>query len=232
MSKRPFLVVYPGESRNSFGQAVGHIYVDDGPERFDVAGGPATARPIADIGGHTATRTPAGRYVLDHAERHTTLGWPKSVLPWGARLREVHEVVQYEVGGRWIDASGPSGTVTRAYLIFSAKSRQPMSPLVASRHARQMFYDDDGNLAARWEGNDFGKWSWNLKLGRHRTVFFIHTTPLDEAMGSGDLELRQSHGCLHIKPKDRDIMVLKGYLREGTTVIVKRYEDRWQPSAR
>lgn len=141
MKKPPFLVVYPGETKNRFGQVVGHIYVNDGPERFDVAGGPPTTRPIPDLGGHTATRTPPGRYTLDHFERHTTQGWPMSVVPWGARLRDVSDIVQYEVDGRWIDASGVNGTVTHSWLIYSSKSRQPMSPLVASRHARQMFYD-------------------------------------------------------------------------------------------
>lgn len=214
-------------TKNRFGDVVGHIYVDDGPERFDVAGGPTL--PIRDRGGHTATPTPAGQYVLDRAERHTTQSWPGSVVPWGARLREVQEIVQYEVNGRWLDASGVNGRVTAAHLIYATKSRRPMSPLVASRIARQMFYDRNGKLMSRWEGNDFGKWSWNLKLGRHRTAFFIHTTPEDEAAGASDFDLRASHGCLHIRPRDRDTMVLKGYLREGTTVIVKRYEDQWRP---
>jgi hypothetical protein len=218
--------VYPGESQNRFGQVVGHIYVNDGAEAFDVAGGPPTSRP--DVGGHTATRTPAGRYSLDRAEHHTTQGWPKSVVPWGAQLREEREIVQYNINGRWLDASGPKGSVTRAFLMFSAKSRQPMSPLVASRFARQIFYDTNGVLMSVWQGNDFGKWSWNLKMGRHRTVFFIHTTPQDEAAVSSDFDLLQSHGCLHIRPRDRDTMVAKGYLQEGITVIVKRYEDRWR----
>ncbi len=231
--KKPFLVVYPGESKNRFGQVVGHLYVNDGPERFDVAGGPPARRPIGDLGGHTATRTPAGRYRLGRAEHHTTQGWPNSVVPWGAALREVAEIVQYQMDGRWIDASGVKGRVTQAFLLFAAKSGQPMSVLVASRHARQIFYDPYGKLMSRWQRNDFGKWSWNLVLHGHRTVFFLHTTPADEAAGASDFDLVQSHGCLHIRPADRDTMVRKGYLREGTTVIVKSYEDRWsQPLAR
>lgn len=227
---RPFLVVYPGESTNRLGQAVGHLYVNDGPERFDVAGGPPTLRPIVDAGGHTATRTPPGRYTLGPAEHHTTQGWPKSVVPWGAALREVNEIVQYQVSGRWIDASGVNGNVTQAILMFAAKSKRPMPVLVASRHARQMFYDQQsGKLKLQWRENDFGKWSWNLRLRGHRTVFFVHTTPVDEAAGASDFELVESHGCLHIRPKDRDTMVGKGYLRESTTLIVKTYEDRWSP---
>lgn len=228
---KPFLVIYPGDGKNRFGQVTGHVHVNDGPEVFDVAGGPPTLRPIVDLGGHTATRTPPGRYVLDRPEHHTTNGWPNSVVPWGAALREVATVVQYESNGRWVDASGPNGKVTHALMTFATKSRQPISPLVASRRARQMFYDRNGNLMRLWESNDFGKWSWNLRSGRQRTVFFIHTTPEDEWAGDSDLDLVQSHGCLHIRPKDRDAMMRKGYLREGTVVIVKRYEDRWRPES-
>jgi hypothetical protein len=55
--------------------------------------------------------------------------------------------------------------------------------------------------------------------------FFIHTTPKDEA-ASQPLDLQQSHGCLHIRPKERDTMIEKGYLTEGVRVVVKRYEER------
>jgi hypothetical protein len=222
-------VVYPGESRNRLGQVVGHIYVNDGPERFDVAGGPPTSRPIADEGGHKATRTPAGQYVLDRAEHHTTFNWPNSVVPWGARIREVDLVVQYQLDGKWVDASGPKGRVTRAFLLFYTRSRTPISEGTASRYARQLFYDDSGKLMTRWLRNDFGNWSWNLRRGVLRTVFYLHTTPDDEATPDPIVDLIQSHGCLHIKPRDRNVMMSKGYLKEGTVVIVKPYEDRWRP---
>ena len=32
-----------------------------------------------------------------------------------------------------------------------------------------------------WTKNDFGGWSWNLKKNGHRTPYYIHTTPDDEA---------------------------------------------------
>jgi hypothetical protein len=228
-ASKVILCVYPGESRNGLGQLVGHIYVNDGPERFDVAGGPPTSSPIVDMGGHTATRTPPGRYVLDQAEHHTTQGWPNSVVPWGARLREVAEIVQFELNGRWVDASGPKGRVTSALLIYFIKSKRPISPGSASRRARQMFYDDAGVPMTRWSRNDFGNWSWNMKQNGRRTAFFIHTTPQDEAAGNKSFELQQSHGCLHIRPKDRDSMVRKGYLAAGISVVVKPYTERWRP---
>jgi hypothetical protein len=173
---------------------------------------------------------PAGRYVLDRAEHHTSGGWPNSVVPWGARIREVDGIVQFELGSRWEAASGTSGKVTLAYVRFFQRSGRPVTPVIASRHARQMFYDSKtGQLVPRWLQNDFGKWSWNLKQNGVRTVFFIHTTPEDEAAGDSPFDLQQSHGCLHIRPKDRDVMVARRYLAEGVEVIVKRYDERLPP---
>jgi hypothetical protein len=225
---RRSLVIYPGERINGSGYVVGHIYVNDGIEKYEVAGGPATQRPIPDAGGHTATKTPPGRYTLDKPEHHTTVGWPNSVVPWGAKIREVNDVVQFELGGRWVDASGPKGKVTDAAILFAHNSKRPVSRAVASRYARQIFYTVDGKLVSQWFQNDFGPLAWNLTQNGKRTVYFIHTTR-DEAAGASPFDLEQSHGCLHIRPKDRDRMIDKGYLAQGVTVIVKKYEDRWLP---
>jgi hypothetical protein len=107
-----------GESVNGSGKVVGHIDVDDGDEKFEVAGGPPTKKTIPDNGGHTAARTPPGHYVLGKAEHHTTKGWPNSVVPWGATIREINEIVQFNLGEEWVDASGPSGRVTLAFIRF------------------------------------------------------------------------------------------------------------------
>ena len=115
------LVIYPGERVNGSGFVVGHIYVNDGIESYDVAGGPATKRPISDLGGHTAERTPPGTYVLDKPEHHTTTSWPNSVVPWGAKIREVDEVVQFEFGGRFLGRSCPEFCVT-GFLVSEGQS--------------------------------------------------------------------------------------------------------------
>ena len=82
-----------------------------------------------------------------------------------------------------------------------------------------------------WVYNDFGKWSWNLKRSGRRTVYFIHTTPDAEfaAANNTRYELEQSHGCVHIKPEDRDEMVSRGYLQAGTEVEVMPYGTMGPP---
>lgn len=221
------LVIYPAEHKNAKGVTVGHIYVNDGDESFEVAGGRSGSSTI-EPGGHRAGITPPGRYVLDHAEQHTTRNWPGSVVPWGAKLRERNDVVEYQVGNNWRAASGPQGAVTTALVLWHHRSGKHVTIDVAGRQARQMFYDEDGKLTAEWLQNDFGKWSWNMKRNGVRTAYYIHTTPDDEEATrlKKPFELAYSHGCLHIRPRERDEMMRKRYLAADVPVEVKRYDER------
>jgi hypothetical protein len=93
-----------------------------------------------------------------------------------------------------------------------------------------MFYDQDGKLMTEWLQNDFGKWSWNMRRNGVRTAYYIHTVPDDEEATRLSLpfELSYSHGCLHIRPQERDEMMRKHYLAAGVEVEVKRYDERRQ----
>jgi hypothetical protein len=79
-------------------------------------------------------------------------------------------------------------------------------------------------IPEKWNLNDFGKLAFLLK----GTSAFIHTTPETEAMQSNKLPelLTMSHGCIHIKPSDRDVMVSQGYLQAGVRIIVRPYRAR------
>lgn len=93
-----------------------------------------------------------------------------------------------------------------------------------------MFFKLHG-LVRSWTYNDFGKWSWNLKRNGRRTAFFVHTTPDAElaVLNNVRYELEQSHGCVHIKPADRDEMMNHRYLKAGTVVEVMPYGTTGPP---
>lgn len=222
------LVIFPGERVNEQHTTVGHIYVYvEGrlARSYDVAGGPPPGSGGKDAaGGHSRGPTPAGHYVLSSKEHHTTLNWPSSVVPWGAQIRERDGIVEYRSGGSWVAASGSRGRVTQAIVLWYRQSGRSLPTAVAARMAREMFYDKEGNLKDVWKENDFGQWSWNLVREGRRTPFYIHTTPEDEARPKeASFELQQSHGCLHIRPRDRDDMTAKNYLRTGVQVEVMSY---------
>jgi hypothetical protein len=152
------------------------------------------------------------------------------VVPWGAAIRDNGGIIEYQVGSTWKAASGRFGSVTNAILRFSARSHRRLGLLRADELARAMFFSGT-TLITRWNKNDFGKWSWNLKRDGHRTPYFIHTTPGDEAATAAAtaFEMEQSHGCVHIRPRDRDEMMAAGALREGVEVRVMPYGDVGPP---
>jgi len=236
------LVIYPYENRTYLVPAgngyvkvyAGALYVVNGSqEMISIVAGPTPENTFADRGGHSADSTPAGHYVLDKTETHTTMNWPSSVVPWGAPVREQNGIIQYKIGSQWRDATGPRGTVTQSLRMFIAKTPDMHpTPQEMEQMMRNMFIDrKTGTLATTYQSNDFGKLSWNLKHKGRRTAYYIHTTPVDEyATANGqNVMLMQSHGCIHIRPADRDLLMKKGYLREGIAVEIKKYGEVGPP---
>lgn len=238
------LIIYPYDQKqpyktyNSAGQQeevfAGSLWVMNGNhEVVDIVAGPPPDRQKSDRGGHYAESTAAGIYVLDKGEAHTSAGWPASVVPWGAEIREQNGIIQYRIGNQWRDATGPRGTVTQASRLFFARTpNAKVSPQEIESSARSLFIDPrTGKLSPTYKNNDFGVISWNMKLNGKRTALYIHTTPANEwstANGS-NVVLGQSHGCIHIRPVDRDMLMKKGYLKEGTIVEVKKYGEAGPP---
>jgi hypothetical protein len=227
------LVVYPGETTRPDGTTIGSIYVVGGEgEKYPMAGGPPPGKGRRDRGGHTAGQTPAGDYVLDHAEHHTTKRWPASVIPWGAALREEDGEVQYEVNGRWITATGRHGTVAEATRDFLNRDGRKATDTDLDAAIRQeiLFTGPGGTLPSTYAMNDFGNLSWNMKKKGQRTAYYVHTTALNEAQEASSqvgaivpVVLDQSHGCIHITPADRIDMVTNRYLKAGRKMTVKKY---------
>jgi hypothetical protein len=61
----------------------------------------------------------------------------------------------------------------------------------------------------------------------HNQMF--HTTPENEFQTAHGLPvlLASSHGCIHLKPKDIDEMISKGYLKTGN--VVYSYDYGFKP---
>lgn len=156
-------------------------------------------------------------------------------------------------GHTWRLATGATGCVTLSWMAFEGRTRagvaadwnklhaldpgfvpQVPAPLTTddiasiNTQSRQFFYAG-GVLAPTYVKSDFGKWAWNLQTqsahGLSRTGMFVHTTPSDEASTAAGLpfQLTDSHGCIHIRPVDRDRMMLAGYLQKGVNFVVKKY---------
>lgn len=252
-TKRVKLVLYPGEEvktealdalghlRHLKEEAYtvhGHIYVVGGRgESYEAVGGFPPGKGHKDEGGHYAGSTPVGLYTLGQQEHHTTLSWPLSVIPWGAKLQIADDgEVEFFAEGRWKKATGPHGEWTKAQIRWNQRDGKPAKVTQEQKAGfMSLVVNDKGDLITKeWIFNDFGKWSWNLMRGGKRSPFYIHTTPGDEQYRTGlkpyyPLLLGQSHGCVHLDPKDRDEMMTKGYLRPGIQVRVMSYGQKGPP---
>jgi hypothetical protein len=236
------LIFYPNERQficknpEHDGETVllGHIYVLGGErEVYEACGGPAT---VSYEPGHRSGPTPKGKYRLGPRHHHVTNNWSTSSIAFGAPLRQV--AVEYEYQdekGKWHLASGPDAKFTKLALEEKARERKE-DHLPFTHEQRQQFIRDlhklfrwkNGTPMDKWWHNDFGEWAWNLP----GTDCYIHTTPRDEVachIDKMNIQLENSHGCIHLHPKDRDDMIRKGYLRQGGYFEVKGYNEKGPP---
>ena len=231
----PKLVLFPGETLIDDRHAEGRIYiVGGGSESYVARGGPPTRYPDR---GHWAVPTPAGTYRLGPQHHHVTNSWPMSCIPWDANLRVgSDQEIEFETGGIWLRATGSYGRFTKLWLAESAKRLgRPLTmseKVQVNQACRRLFYDTGGTLMASWTKNDFGKWAWNLFRGGAKTVYYVHTTPDDElatVTPGATVSLDNSHGCVHLRPADRDEMMTKGYLKKGRIFEVRPYGVKGPP---
>jgi hypothetical protein len=178
--------------------------------RFFARGGPPPSKRGRDpyAPGHFIAPTPAGRYKLGPGIPAIAPSWAFSQLAWGTPMREVDtpggKDVQYKSGRRW------RSTV-------KLKTPLPRDAILAAEEA----VGRARAIPAKWDLNDFGKLAFQVR-GTHS---FIHTTPeSEEHYRTGRPEtLTFSHGCIHVKPSDRVIMMARGYLQGGVKLIVRKY---------
>lgn len=233
------LVYFPGE-RDVGSTVLGTIYVIGGKgEAIPAAGGPRVGYTNPADGGHTAEPTPAGHYTLGPRKHVVTSSWWNSSIPWGAKLRlNARGDVEYqddEGNGKWVQATGANGVLTKALFRYKThmKEKTDLRKVDAELRAA-MINPATGDLAVTtWEENDFGRWGWQLIRHGVGTAYFLHTTPLNEQAYKADpsaiADLANSHGCIHIDPRDRDDFIKKGYLNAGTEFEVRPYNESGPP---
>jgi hypothetical protein len=240
---RPRLVFFPGDKISREPQVdepkgfwLGTIYVVVGKQavvHFTACGGPRQGSPDR---GHTAGPTPAGQYTLGPRHHHVTKNWPNSCIPWGATIRRAeNEEVEFDDGSGWKPATGdgaPMNKALRRSRILSGETVNATSIRLEAREAFDINPDNPtGRLVSVWERNDFGKWAFNLRRQGQGTPYYIHTTPEDEYATAHNhaFSLAQSHGCIHIRPNDRDRMMGEGYLAAGIRLDVRGYAEQGPP---
>ena len=190
------------------------------PRRVDYGSGSMPANP-----------TSPGDFVIDKVEAYRTPTWGFSRIKWGTSLQDKpdpngiksRDDVWYKTqSGKWAslknDYNIERTTIIDAYYDLYGFRKVP----------EKWVFNDFGPVAIRWyEDKNRNK---KLDSGERLSGEMIHTTPEDEAASSQNLPviLQPSHGCIHIKPNDRDVLLKTGAFKSGTRLKIYKYHEVFQ----
>lgn len=188
-------------------------------DSFEAVGGPAT--PGMGDDNYPTGPTDKGKFVIARCGKHSSNRYPIwSKVEWGTPLKEDAGILYVKVKDVWKKLSD-----------FTPATKEQILDRHDELYGRRIIPD-------KWVFNDFGHMTCyyfkdvnnNKRRDRNEKVHgeFIHTTPNNEAQTSRSeaVILFESHGCIHVKPKDIDRMIKKSYLKKGNQIIVHGYSDK------
>lgn len=167
-----------------------------------------------------------GEYRIGRSEAYRTPSWGWSVLKWGTPLQDKGEKlddVWYRTsGGRW-------ASIAKDYKISRRDIMRFNADLYSSFEVPKTWvFNDFGPLAIRWfkDLNNNGIMDGKEALSGQ----MFHTTQVNEAQAANGMKVRlvPSHGCIHLKPADRDRLIGMGVFRPGTKFIVHSYGEMYE----
>jgi len=188
--------------------------------RFEAWGGPATVVAAPNM---AEEPTWPGTYVIHSAQTYTTPTWGYSKIKWGTPLmdrKDINDIYYQLPNKKW-------GSVARDIRI----SRDEIIKLYFSYYKKAIVppkwvFNDFGPIAVRW----FKDLNNNKILDKTERLSgqMFHTTPQNEAESSlGEkVNLMPSHGCIHLKPSDRDKLIGLGAFKPKTIFIVHSYHEK------
>lgn len=188
--------------------------------KFEAWGGPST---VGNDPRMPEEPTWPGRYVIHRSTTYSTPTWPMSKIKWGTPLSDKpdkNDVFYKLPSGKW-------GSVTKDIGV----SRTEVIDLYGKLYGRRMIpktwvFNDFGPTAIRWFKDNNGN---NTLDGSERlSGQMFHTTPVDEAASARGLpvSLASSHGCIHLRPKDRNSLLVLGVFKPKTPFVVHQYHER------
>ena len=200
--------------------------------RAEAWGGPPTREPDKAM---DRLPTHAGVFVIDCIEPYRTTTWSRSKIRWGTPIRRSRtraKKIEYrDESGKWrpLLAKDSEGEIT--------------APRLEELH--EHMYGLAGDFPDTWFLNDFGPKAVRYYEDRNKnrkrdpnerlSGEMIHTTPDDEAAtehhpkDARKIPLGKSHGCIHIRPIDRDDFTNAGAFRQGMTLIIHGYDEHYSP---
>lgn len=190
--------------------------------RFEAWGGPASI--VQHPNAMPEEPTWAGRYVIDKAEAYITPSWAASRIKWGTYLKDMkakHDVYYQLPSGSW-------GSIAKDFNI----SRDIILGWHKNLYGKEIvptswIFNDFGPIAIRWfkdlNGNKL------LDAGEVLSGQMFHTTPVNEMQHATNkpVLLSPSHGCIHLKPAERDMLIAMGAFKPKSIFVICAYHERF-----
>lgn len=189
-------------------------------KRFEAWGGPEHGGSDPNM---AEIPTTPGTYIIHHTHSYSTPSWPMSKIKWGTPLKDVGQVkddVWYQLAnGSWASVKKDIG-ISRADLKKYYKALYNIDKV-----PDKWVFNDFGPVAVRY----FKDLNGNKKMdgGEVLSGEMIHTTPDNEAQfaNGNPVVLVPSHGCIHIRPQDRNVMEGMGLFKNGIVFKVHSYKE-------
>lgn len=188
--------------------------------RFEAWGGPASI--VLHPGAMQEEPTWPGRYVIEKAQAYRTPTWGWAKIKWGTRLKDAKPDVMYQLpSGAWGSVSKDFG-ITRTAIIERNRDLYGTEAVPLT-----WIFNEFGPIAIRW----FKDLNGNKILdGKERlSGQMFHTTPEDESRHARrkPVHLVTSHGCIHLKPAERDRLFAIGAFKPKTDFIIHTYNEKF-----
>jgi L,D-transpeptidase catalytic domain len=170
-------------------------------------------------------KTTPGKYVIYSVAAYRTKTWPFSRITWGTSIK--------------LSSDGKKVLYKTGQLSQPWKPIDELIPGASPGTVRKFYYElyGEDKIPDRWLFNDFGvkairyfkDLNRNRRLDKNEGLSgeMIHTTPVDEAATAlgKEVKLESSHGCIHLKPLDRDKLEKAGAFTKGTDLTIHAYDE-------
>lgn len=196
------------------------LFMQDGQVvmRAEAWGGPPTRERE-----HTmdAIPTTPGKYLIYGEEAYFTPTWTYSSIRWGTKLQDKLSDIWYELRpGVWASLKKDKN-ISRTDVIDYYKKLYGQK-----RVPDTWVFNDFGPIAIRY----FKDLNNNGKFDKGKETLMgemFHTTPMNEAQHKNGQKIimAKSHGCIHLKPAERDTLMRAGAFQYGTPFMVHSYSE-------
>ncbi|HTC01402.1 MAG TPA: hypothetical protein VK705_12040 [Ferruginibacter sp.] len=185
------------------------------------------------------TPTTMGRYVIASIDWFSSKRYHYwSAVRWGTPMRVINGVVQINPAGNWIDLSKFNNDRNG---MSESEIKEDIENYCSQLYSSATTTKVPGTVPNKWVLDDFGhttiqyftdlNGNFELDKNEYTVGDMVHTTPVNEISTTLEkpFDLKESHGCIHVRPADIDTMIKSGFVKKGQVIEVHSYTELTYP---